>query len=102
MTLRLHRGIFHGGTGSWQALRMQRWWWKQVQAEGPLLQPILPPATTGTYLPFPAVPATRIAREIGKGSWRERVCQYVLISVVAESLKKNNRHKQTDRTICKT
>src|SRR3546814_15798817 len=29
--------------------------------------------------------------EIGRASWRERVCQYVYISVVAESLKNKNR-----------
>src|SRR3546814_19912685 len=33
-----------------------------------------------------------VRREIGRASCRERVCQYVLISVVAESLKKK-RHK---------
>src|SRR3546814_19744413 len=31
--------------------------------------------------------------EIGRASCRERVCQYVSISVVAESLKTNNRTK---------
>src|SRR3546814_16389962 len=29
--------------------------------------------------------------EIGRASWRDRVCQYVYISVVAVSLKKNKR-----------
>src|SRR3546814_11963986 len=30
--------------------------------------------------------------EIGRASWRERVCQYVEISVVAVSLKKKKQH----------
>src|SRR3546814_19461319 len=30
-------------------------------------------------------------QEIGKASWRERMCQYVFISVVAVSLKKQNK-----------
>src|SRR3546814_15027606 len=39
-------------------------------------------------------------RQIGRAPWRERVCQYVSISVVAGSLKKNNtnqskKHKTT-------
>src|SRR3546814_16138591 len=33
-------------------------------------------------------------REIGRASCRERVCQYVSISVVAVSLKKKRRHKK--------
>src|SRR3546814_17846042 len=32
--------------------------------------------------------------QIGRASWRERVCPYVLISVVAVSLKKNKTLKQ--------
>src|SRR3546814_12623799 len=32
-------------------------------------------------------------REIGRASWRERVCQYVWISVVAVSLKKKTNQK---------
>src|SRR3546814_13997784 len=31
--------------------------------------------------------------QIGRASWRERVCQYVSISVVAVSLKKKNKKK---------
>src|SRR3546814_10651189 len=34
-------------------------------------------------------PAGPTPDEIGRASWRERVCQYVSISVVAVSLKKN-------------
>src|SRR3546814_17653123 len=37
---------------------------------------------------LPAAP-TKGDREIGRASWRERVCQFVLFSVVAVSLKKN-------------
>src|SRR3546814_15850058 len=33
-------------------------------------------------------------RKIGRASCRERVCQYVSISVVAVSLKKNNKAKE--------
>src|SRR3546814_17015626 len=32
--------------------------------------------------------ARHLDRELGRASWRERVCQYVLISVVAVYLKK--------------
>src|SRR3546814_11344758 len=35
--------------------------------------------------------------QIGRASCRERVCQYVKISVVAESLKKKKHNKQTRR-----
>src|SRR3546814_11116770 len=35
--------------------------------------------------------------EIGRASCRERVCQYVEISVVAGSLKKKNQYKQRKR-----
>src|SRR3546814_11234640 len=35
-----------------------------------------------------------VAGKIGRASCRERVCQYVLISVVAVSLKKNKINKQ--------
>src|SRR3546814_19055229 len=35
--------------------------------------------------------AERGGKEIGRASWRERVCQYVSISVVAASLKKKRR-----------
>src|SRR3546814_21083115 len=33
--------------------------------------------------------------KIGRASWRERVCQYVSISVVAESLKKKQQKTTT-------
>src|SRR3546814_13020851 len=36
--------------------------------------------------------AIAIVREIGRASCRERVCQYVSISVVAVSLNKKNNH----------
>src|SRR3546814_15338879 len=44
--------------------------------------------------------ATRGREEIGRASSRERVCQYVEISVVAVSLKKNNAYTNslTDTT----
>src|SRR3546814_16820700 len=32
--------------------------------------------------------------KIGRASWRERVCQYVKISVVAVALKKNTKNKR--------
>src|SRR3546814_16455051 len=35
-----------------------------------------------------------LALEIGRASWRERVCQYVWISVVAVSLKKTKPKKR--------
>src|SRR3546814_13136571 len=37
----------------------------------------------------------RTALKIGRASWRERVCQYVLISGVALSLKNTHRRKLT-------
>src|SRR3546814_14209267 len=42
------------------------------------------PAITSPWLPIP----TLVPKEIGRASCRERVCQYVSISVVAVSLKK--------------
>src|SRR3546814_13020002 len=41
-------------------------------------------------LPAAALVTVAWQREIGRASGRERVCQYVLISVVAVSLKKKN------------
>src|SRR3546814_20232696 len=38
--------------------------------------------------------APRLKIELGRASCRERVCQYVLISVVDVSLKKNTKRKQ--------
>src|SRR3546814_18264477 len=38
------------------------------------------------------------ANQIGSESCRERVCQYVLISVVAVSLKKKKKRTQQDKT----
>src|SRR3546814_12998411 len=35
-----------------------------------------------------------LQHEIGRASGRERVCQYVKLSVVAVSLKKKRRHRQ--------
>src|SRR3546814_16935395 len=39
------------------------------------------------------------ARQIGRASCRERVCQYVYVSVVAVSLKKKNKNIPTRRSI---
>src|SRR3546814_16423736 len=38
-----------------------------------------------------------ISLEIGRASCRERVCQYVYISVVEVTLKKQNQHQQQDK-----
>src|SRR3546814_14716160 len=45
----------------------------------------------------PAASPARVAEAsaIGRASWRERVCQYVLISVVAGSFKKKNHLLKT-------
>src|SRR3546814_19969712 len=40
----------------------------------------------------PRCSAVRLSLEIGRASGRERVCQYVEISVVAESVKKKTSH----------
>src|SRR3546814_19583557 len=42
-----------------------------------------------------------IEREIGRASCRERVCQYVSISVVAVSLKKKNSKNKKIRKSCR-
>src|SRR3546814_18805223 len=38
------------------------------------------------------------AREIGRASWRERVCQYVEVAVVAVSLTYNDQHTTNEST----
>src|SRR3546814_15051190 len=48
-----------------------------------------PPPCAG----WPAPPPKRDPHEIGRASCRERVCQYVLISVVGVSLNKTMRNK---------
>src|SRR3546814_12203630 len=45
-----------------------------------------------TRMVFRGIPAEQ-DREIGRASWRARGCQYVWISVVAVSLKKNKKNK---------
>src|SRR3546814_9821397 len=53
------------------------------------LQPMISNSRCSTALRSPRAAAEFSAyREIGRASCRARVCQYVLISVVAESLKK--------------
>src|SRR3546814_18299662 len=61
-----------------------------VMAEAGLPHAVAAPVTPAA--PAPRAPAPK---EIGRASWRERVCQYVSISVVAGSLKKktNTRTK---------
>src|SRR3546814_16318543 len=44
---------------------------------------------------FLAAPAARVDAEIGRASCRDRVCQYVSISVVAVSYKTNNETTPT-------
>src|SRR3546814_15589214 len=46
-----------------------------------------------------AVDAEVVARQIGRASCRERVCQYVSISVVAVSLKKKDSNNQFKTTL---
>src|SRR3546814_16659697 len=53
-----------------------------------------PDGVTGLHL------ASTRAHEIGRASCRERVCQYVEISVVAVSFKKRQRH-DTQQSISK-
>src|SRR3546814_15191789 len=60
----------------WARLQGRRW--RQSQPE------LLPSAHGAGYL------------QIGRASCRERVCQYVYISVVALSLKKKNKNNTTD------
>src|SRR3546814_19302204 len=48
-----------------------------------------------THPPGVAVPAAVVEREIGRASCRERVCQYVSISVVAASLKQQELYTTT-------
>src|SRR3546814_20215971 len=54
----------------------------------PNRQPAIRPATA--QAPHASAPGPRL-EQTGRASWRDRVCPYVSISVVAESLKKKTR-----------
>src|SRR3546814_20759884 len=53
----------------------------RIQPKVAVLKPLSSAVSIGTGGPFGA-------EEIGRASWRERVCQYVSIAVVAVSIKK--------------
>src|SRR3546814_13514383 len=53
----------------------------------------VPPALAGTVYD---VVAQGLGEQIGRASCRERVCQYVYISVVAVSLKKKPKQQETE------
>src|SRR3546814_19450462 len=57
--------------------------------------------TQDQYLARGRIMLKRYRREIGRASCRERVCQYVKITVVEVSLQKKHKHKKTRKHITK-
>src|SRR3546814_16418195 len=77
-------GLFlPGGAGFWALMGMAGIMSGAMRA--PITGALFAAELTGH---FTALPHTMAAAEIGRASCRERVCQYVTISVVAVSLKK--------------
>src|SRR3546814_12324755 len=66
----------------------ERGYWARLQAGQTAAKPPLPAPTSATLQHVTIRPPAPRLLKIGRASCRERVCQYVYISVVAVSLKK--------------